>query len=79
MITFTNDLSRDTIGGLSASRIMHVHLNTTAGSWRQRLHQIHVDLWIMSSHEGEGNQSPAPQVLMNEVVNGLTILKIVKQ
>jgi hypothetical protein len=33
----------------------------------------------MDTHEGEGNQSPTPQVLTNEVVNGFTILEAAKQ
>jgi hypothetical protein len=79
MITFTNDLCRDAIGGLPASRIMSSHLNTA--TWRrwQRLHQIHVDLWVMGPHKGLGNQGPTPQVLTNEVVDGLTILEAAKQ
>jgi hypothetical protein len=33
----------------------------------------------MSSHEGEGDQSPASQVLMNEVIDGFTIFEATKQ
>jgi hypothetical protein len=33
----------------------------------------------MRSHEGEGDQSPTPQVLTNEAVNGFTILEAAKQ
>jgi hypothetical protein len=33
----------------------------------------------MDTYEGEGNQSPTPQVLTNEVVNGFTILGAAKQ
>jgi hypothetical protein len=33
----------------------------------------------MDTHEGEGNQSPTPQVLTNEVVNGFTVLEAAKQ
>jgi hypothetical protein len=79
MVTFDNDLTRYTIGSLLASRVVRVHLDTTAGSRRQRLHQIHVNLRIAGSHEGEGNQSSAPQVLTNEAVDGFTILEAAKQ
>jgi hypothetical protein len=33
----------------------------------------------MGSHEGEGNQSPTPQVFTNEAVNGFTVFKAAKQ
>jgi hypothetical protein len=79
MVAFNNDLSRDTVSSLFASKIMRVHLDTTAGGRRQRLHQIHVNLRITGSHEGEGNQSPTPQVLTNEAVNGFTVFEVAKQ
>jgi hypothetical protein len=79
MVAFDNDLTRYTIGSLFASRVVRVHLDMTAGSRRQRLHQIHVNLRIAGSHKGEGNQSPTPQVLTNEAVDGFIILKAAKQ
>jgi hypothetical protein len=33
----------------------------------------------VGSHKGKGNQSPAPQVLTNEAVDGLTIREAAKQ
>jgi hypothetical protein len=33
----------------------------------------------MSSHEGEGDQSPALQVLMNEMIDGFTIFEAAEQ
>jgi hypothetical protein len=33
----------------------------------------------MSSHEGEGDQSPTAQMLMNEAIDGITIFKATKQ
>jgi hypothetical protein len=58
---------------------MRVHINTTTGSRRQYLHQIHIDLGIISPHEGEGDQSPTVQVLSNEAINGVTIFEATKQ
>jgi hypothetical protein len=79
MVAFDNDLTRYTIGSLLASRVVRVHLDMTAGSRRKRLHQIHVNLRIAGSYEGEGNQSSAPQVLTNEAVDVFTILEAAKQ
>jgi hypothetical protein len=79
MVAFDNDLTRDIVSSLFASRVMRVHLDTTAGSRRQRLHQIHVNLRIAGSHEGEGNQSSTPQVLTNEAVDGFTVFEAAKQ
>jgi hypothetical protein len=58
---------------------MHVYINMTTGSQRQHLHQIHVDLRITSPHEGEGDQSPAAQMLSNEAINDVTIFEATKQ
>jgi hypothetical protein len=79
LVALDNDLTRYAIGGLLTGGVMRVHLNTTARSQRQRLHQVHVNLWIAGSHEGKGYQSPAPQVFTNEPVDGLTILEAAKQ
>jgi hypothetical protein len=79
MVAFNNDLSCDTVSSLFASRIMRVHLDATAGSRRQRIHQIHVNLQIAGSHEGKGDQSSTPQVLTNEAVDGFTIFEAAKQ
>jgi hypothetical protein len=79
MITFTNIPHCNEIGCLLASRVVSSHLNMTARRQRQSLHQVHVDFWVTSSHEGEANQRPKPQVLTNEAVNGFTILEAAKQ
>jgi hypothetical protein len=79
VVALDNDLTRYTIGGLSTSRVVRVHLNTTTRSRRQHLHQVHVNLRIAGSHEEKGNQSPAPQVITNEVVDGLAVLEAAKQ
>jgi hypothetical protein len=79
VVTLDNDLTCYAFGGLSTSRIVRVHLNTTTRSWRQHLHQVHVNLWIAGSHEEKGNHSPTPQVLRNEAVNGLAVLEVAKQ
>jgi hypothetical protein len=79
MVAFDNDLTCDAVSSLFASRVMRVHLDTTAGGGRQRLHQIHVNLRIAGSHEGEGNQSSTLQMLTNEAVDGFTIFEAAKQ
>jgi hypothetical protein len=58
---------------------MRIHVNMAAGSWRERLQQLQVNLRVMNTHEGKGNQSPAAQMLSNEGVDSVVVLEPIKQ
>jgi hypothetical protein len=58
---------------------MRIHVNTVAGSWRERLQQLQVNLRVMNTHEGKCDQSLAAQVLSNEGVDSIAILESIKQ
>jgi hypothetical protein len=58
---------------------MRVHVNTAAGSWRERLQQFQVNLRIINAHKGKGDQSPATQMFPNEAINSVAVLKSIKQ
>jgi hypothetical protein len=79
MITLSDDLSGDTIGRVPTSSIMRVHVNTAAGSWRERLQQFQVDLRIMNAHKGKGGQSPAAKMFPNEAIDSVAVLESIKQ
>jgi hypothetical protein len=78
-ITLGDDLPGDTIGSLPTSSIMIIHVNTATGSWRERLQQFQVDLWIMGVHEKKSDQSPAAKMLANEAIDSVAILEMSKQ
>jgi hypothetical protein len=79
MITLGDDLPCDTISSLPTSSIKSIHVNTAAGSWREHLQQFQVNLGIMSTHKGKGNQSPASQMLVKEVIDNVAIFEMIKQ
>jgi hypothetical protein len=79
MITLGDNLSSDTISRVFTSSIMRIHVNTAAGSWRERLQQLQVNLRVMNTHEGKCDQSPAAQMFSNEGVDGIAILESIKQ
>jgi hypothetical protein len=79
MITLGDNLSDDTISRVLTSSIMRIHVNTAAGSWRKRLQQLQVDLRVMDTHKGKGDQSPAAQMFSNEGVDSIAVLEFVKQ
>jgi hypothetical protein len=58
---------------------MMIHVNTAAGSRRERLQQFQVNLGIMSAHKGEGDQSPAAKMLANEAIDSVAVLESIKQ
>jgi hypothetical protein len=78
-ITLGDDLPGDTISHIPTSNIMMIHVNTAAGSQRERLQWFQVDLRIMSAHKGEGDQSPAEKMLANKAIDSVAILKSIKQ
>jgi hypothetical protein len=78
-ITLGDDLSGDTISRISTSSIMMIHVNTAAGSRRERLQQFQVDLGIMSMHKGKGDQSPAVKMFANEAIDSVAVLESFKQ
>jgi hypothetical protein len=78
-ITLGDNLSSDTISRVFANSIMMIHVNTTTRSWRERLQQLQVNLRVMNTHEGKGDQSPAAQVFSNERVESITVLESIKQ
>jgi hypothetical protein len=58
---------------------MRIHINTAAGSWRERLQQFQVDLRVMNAHKGKGDQSLTAQMFSNEGVDSITVLESIKQ
>jgi hypothetical protein len=58
---------------------MRIHVNTAAGSWRERLQQLQVNLRVMNAHEGKRDQSSAAQVLSNKRVNSIAVLESIEQ
>jgi hypothetical protein len=58
---------------------MRVHVNTATGSWREHLQQFQVDLRVMNTHKGKGDQSPAAQMFPNEDIDSVAILESIKQ
>jgi hypothetical protein len=55
-----------------------IHVYTAAGSWKERLPQFQVDLRIMSTHKGKGDQSPAAKMFPNEAIDIVAILESIK-
>jgi hypothetical protein len=58
---------------------MMIHVNTAAGSWKERLQQFQVDLRIMSMHKGKGDQSPAAKMFPNKAIDIIAVLESIKQ
>jgi hypothetical protein len=58
---------------------MRIHVNTADGSWRERLQQLQVNLRVMNTHEGKGDQSLTAQMLLNEGVDSIAVLELIKQ
>jgi hypothetical protein len=78
-ITLGENLSSDTISRVFTSSVMRIHVNTAAGSWRERLQQLKVNLRVMNTHEGKYDQSPASQMFSNEGVDSFAVLESIKQ
>jgi hypothetical protein len=79
MITLGDDLSSDTISCVLTGSIMRVHVNTATGSWRECLQQFQVDLRVVHTHKGKGDQSSAVQMFPNEGIDSIAVLKSIKQ
>jgi hypothetical protein len=57
---------------------MRIHVNTAAGIWRERLQQFQVNLRVMNTHKGKGDQSPAAQMFSNEGIDSVAVLKSIE-
>jgi hypothetical protein len=78
-VAFIDNLHRNTSGSSIASSIMGRHISPTTRHQRQFLHQLHINLQIVDSHEGQSNKSSTLKMLTNKMVDGLPILESFQQ
>jgi hypothetical protein len=69
----------DTIGHIPTCSIMVLHIDSAIGCLRQPFQELHVNLWIVDTHERESHEHSASKMFTHKLVYGLSILEAAKQ
>jgi hypothetical protein len=79
VIALGHDLPGDTIGCVPACRIMILHVDSAAGCLWQPFQELHIHLWIVSTHKRESHERSTSKMLTYKSVYSFSILEAAEQ